>query len=288
MAACSVASANVGLGVLGNPARFQSQTGQRSQTRLLIAGWGADNFAQLFGMMGDRPMLGLNAATISPRAIAHGDGDAYLASLNAAIAAYGRPVYIRPLAEMNGHWNAYSAYEANGAARGADYSTAVFRKAFARIYLAVHGGPGVNTALRRLGVPAFHGTLAANPHAQVIWNPQGYGSPDLPGNSAQAYYPGDRFVDVVGDDLYDIRGKAEWPAADALYRAHPSKPFAFPEWGLWGLDDPGFVQAMAEFVRSHPRTVLISYYSGKPGSVFDLASKPRARAAYRRLIVPLG
>ena len=45
---------------------------------------------------------------------------------------------------------------------------------------------------------------------------------------------------------------------------------------------------MAQFVRTHRRTVLISYHSGRPGSVFDLASKPRSRAAYRRLIVPLG
>jgi hypothetical protein len=287
-ASSRAAAGRVGLGVLGSPSRFRAETGQTSSTRLLIAAWGATNFAQLFSMMGERPMLGLGASAISPGAIARGEADGYLAALNAAIADYGRPLYVRPLAEMNGHWNAYSAYEANGASRGTDHSTAMFRKAFARIYLAVHGGGGVASALRRLGLPPFHGTLAENPFAEVIWNPQGYGSPDLRGNSAQAYYPGDRFVDVVGDDLYDIRGKAEWAAADALYAAHPSKPFAFPEWGLWGLDDPSFVRAMADFVRSHRRTVLISYYSGRPGSVFDLASKPASRAAYRTLIVPLG
>ena len=48
------------------------------------------------------------------------------------------------------------------------------------------------------------------------------------------------------------------------------------------------ISQMADFVHTHPRTHLISYYSGEPGSVFDLASKPASRAAYRRLIVPLG
>jgi hypothetical protein len=48
------------LGVLGNPARFAAITGQQSTARLLIAGWGARNFAQLFSMMGDHPMLGIN------------------------------------------------------------------------------------------------------------------------------------------------------------------------------------------------------------------------------------
>jgi hypothetical protein len=188
---------------------------------------------------------------------------------------------------MNGHWNEYCAYDASGRPRGAEYATTAFRKAFARIYLAVHGGPGVATALARLGMPPLRGKLATNTDVTVIWNPQGYGSPDVAGNSAEAYYPGDAYVDVVGDDLYYIRGKAEWPAAEALYRAHPGKPFAFPEWGLWGLDAPEFVSQMADFVRTHARTRLISYYSGSPGSVFDLASKPASRAAYRRLIVSL-
>ncbi len=122
----------------------------------------------------------------------------------------------------------------------------------------------------------------------MIWNPQGYGSPDLPGNSAAAYYPGDAYVDMVGDDLYDIRGKAEWASAGALYSAHSNKPFAFPEWGLWGIDDPSFVTQMAEFVHSHGRTQLLGYYSGRPGSIFDLAAKARSLASYRKAIVPLG
>src|SRR4029077_4422670 len=124
------------------------------------------------------------------------------------------------------------------------HSTAAFRKAFARVYLILHGGPGVNGRLGRPGLPAVHGALRANPFVNVVWNPQGYGAPDIPGNSAQAYYPGDRYVDVVGDDLYDIGGKREFAAADKLYEAHPSKPFSFPEWGLWGIDDPKFVQQM--------------------------------------------
>ena len=93
---------------------------------------------------------------------------------------------------------------------------------------------------------------------------------------------------MVGDDLYDIGGKAEFAAADRLYKAHPSKPFAFPEWGLRGIDDPKFVQQMAAFVKSHPRTKLISYFNAKPGSIFDLASKPKSLAAYKRYILPLG
>ena len=147
-----------------------------------------------------------------------------------------------------------------------------------------------NAKLRRLGMPPVDRDLPGNPYPQlqVVWNPQGYGSPNVPGNSAQAYYPGDAYVDVVGDDLYDIRFKAEWPAAEKLYKAHPSKPFAFPEWGLWAIDDPSFVRAMAKWIKTHRRTELVSYFKSSPGGIWDLASKPKSLAAYRVLIVPLG
>ena len=215
--------------------------------------------------------------------IAAGKGDGFLVALNRAISGFGGRVYLRPLAEMNGHWNVYSAFDQNGSSRGPAYSTATFRKAFARIYVIAHGGPDAAAALRRLGLPPVRGELAANPELRVIWNPQGYGAPDIPANSAQAYYPGDAYVDVVGNDLYDQGFKAE-----SLYRAHPSKPHAFPEWGLWAIDDPAFVERMGTFVRTHPRVELIAYFDSKSGSTWDLASKPRSRLAYRRLITTLG
>lgn len=298
VAAASAASPvrHIQLGVKGDPARFESLTGHALGARLVIIAWNQGGgsqqyFARLFSTMPGEPMLGIgipNGSSLSPAAIAAGRGDSFLLALNRAVAAWAKPIYVRPLAEMNGWWNSYSAYNRDGSSRGSHYSTRQFRKAFARIYLIVHGDPAANEKLARLGLPPVGGTPTAAPNAQVVWNPQGYGSPDLRGNTAASYYPGDSYVDVVGDDLYDIGYKAAWPAAAALYRAHPRKPFAFPEWGLWGIDDPGFVVAMAHFVRTHARTVLISYFNTQPGSAFDIASKPRARDAYRRLIAPLG
>jgi hypothetical protein len=284
------------LGLLGDPVRFRGETGQESRVRLIIVGWGqggtSEYFERLFATMAEEPMLGVSAGplggSISPESIARGAGDSYLASINQAVADWRKPILIRPFAEMNGYWNSYSAFNKDGSARGADHSTAWFRKAFARVYLALHGGPRVNSDLHRLGLPPIAEPLSSNASVKVVWNPQGYGDPDVPQNSAGSYYPGDAYVDVVGDDLYDIGGKAEWTSAEALYDAHPHKPFAFPEWALWNLDDPGFVDEMAAFVRSHPRVDLISYYSGASGSLFDLASKPRSRAEYARVITPLG
>ena len=286
------------LGVYGDPARFAAQTGQASQTRMFFVGWGqglsyGSPFADLFAMMGAKPMLALNAnlpggGAITPRQVATGSGDAYLVALNHAVHAWAKPIYVRPFPEMNGHWNPFCAYNQNGTRRDASHTTALVRAAFARVYEIVHGGPRVNKVLAALGQPLVRTPLDTNTNAEVIWNPQGAGNPYLPGNSAAAYYPGDSYVDVIGDDLYDIRFNSDWRDAEALYAAHPGKPFAFPEWAPWDIDDPGFVAHMASFVKTHSRVELISYYSGRPGSLFDLARKPKTLSAYRKLILPLG
>jgi hypothetical protein len=299
------AAARPMLGVLGDLDRFRALTGQQSHVGHAILGWNqgyswGTRFRVLLPQYGAMPMIGLGTGTkwpgrreaITPRDIAMGKGDDYLISINRAIAEWGKPIYLRPFGEMNGHWNFYCAYTQSGRPKGASHSTSMFRKAFARVYLIAHGGSAqaLSSRLRRLGLPGITADLEVNPYPRlrVIWNPQGYGSPDIPGNSAQAYYPGDAYVDVVGNDLYNIRGKAEWEANERLYRAHPSKPYAFPEWGNWGIDDPTFIRKMAKFVRQHRRVEMLAYFDSKPGSVFDLGSKPLSRAAYRRYITPLG
>jgi hypothetical protein len=295
--------AAVRLGVAGDKARFRSQTGQRSQVELAFMNWGSgmnnpswlDNF---FAAHGPMPMISFGTKgkggveAIKPRGIASGRGDGYLIELSNAISRYGKPVYMRPLAEMNGHWNYYCAYNRNGSYRGDAYSTANFRNAFRRIYLILHGGTlaEINPRLANRGMPPVRSStdLPSNTLVRVVWNPQGFGSPNLAQNSANSYYPGNSFVDVVANDLYDIRFKAEWDANLALFRSHPSKRYAIGEWGLWGIDDPAFVRRMASFVRNHPRVEAIVYYKSERGSIFDLGSKPKSLAAYKRYIIPLG
>jgi hypothetical protein len=301
----SAASARPFLGVLGPKSRFQQLTGQRSTVGHVIIGWNqgyrwGKPLSTLIPQYGPMPMLGIGTSSwrskgevITPQSIALGRGDAYLYALNRAISLWARPIYLRPFGEMNGHWNVYCAYTTGGRAKGGSHSTAWFRKAFARVYLLAHGGTAVevNVRLRQLGLPPVRTDLAENPFPtlRVIWNPQAEGSPNVPGNRPQAYYPGDRYVDVVGNDIYDIGFRPQWAANERLYRAHPSKPYAFPEWGLWGIDDPAFIRAMAKFVRTHHRVELLSWFNGRAsGGTFDIATKPRSRAAYRALITPLG
>jgi len=291
------------LGIKGDPSRFQSLTGQDSQVHHVIVAWGqgqvwGSHFIDLFHQLGGIPMIGLATGgrdgkeAITPEQIARGTGDSYLLALNGAISEFAQEIYIRPFGEMNGYWNMYCAYTKTGASKP-HHQTSWFRKAFARVYLIVHGGPiaDINANLKQLGMPPVAGgDLPPNPYplTRVVWNPQGFGDPDIPGNSAQAYYPGDNYLDLVGNDLYDIKGKAEWDSNEALYKAHPGKPYSFPEWGLWGVDDPVFIKKMGDFVRTHKRTEMLAYFESVPGSIFDLQTKPLSKAAYRSYITSLG
>ncbi len=140
------------LGVFGGRARFDGLTGQQTQVGHAIFGWGQSGFDGSLPKLGPTPMIGMVAQSVTPLAIAQGKGDGYLLELNSALSRWGSTVYVRPVPEMNGHWNAYCAYTKSGRFKGAAYSTANYRKAFARIYLLVHGGPAatINAQLATL------------------------------------------------------------------------------------------------------------------------------------------
>jgi hypothetical protein len=121
------------LGLLGGRERFDALTGQRTRVGHVIfaleqSDGSAAVFTRVFAALGEIPMLGINTHG-APLQIAQGRVDATLLALNAAIAEFSGPIYVRPFGEMNGHWNAYCAFSASGASKGPAYSTAAFRKA---------------------------------------------------------------------------------------------------------------------------------------------------------------
>ena len=69
------------------------------------------------------------------------------------------PAYVRLMAEMNCHWNVYSAY---GPHRDRAHSTSAYKAAWRRTTVILRGGPGVDAQLRALHqapLPADAGDL---------------------------------------------------------------------------------------------------------------------------------
>jgi hypothetical protein len=293
------AQAAVMIGAYGNTARFDRLTGQRTESGLVFLGWDqgrtwGSKYEFFLNGLGQRPHIALHTEgrgrNMTPSAIALGKGDAHLIGLAEAIAESGKPAIIRPLGEMNNSKNPYCAFTPSGGRRGAAYSARWYRKAFQRIFILMHGGTAqaMTARLRALGMPGVRADLPAvrYPQMALVWNPLAVGVPNVPGNHFRAYYPGGRYVDAYGNNYYNTGGGYAFHRTEELYHAYPRKPFFFPEWGL-SLDTPDYVRAFATFVRRHRRVRFISFFNGPAGSAYDIGTKPRSRAAYRRFIVPL-
>ena len=281
------------LGVVGpDPAAFDRLTRHAHKLHLVFVSGGGSELLKT--LEADRAEGRITIVTLngqsSPAAFARGDFDGLLAPMSEAANAVGTPVWIRPVPEMNGHWSEWAAFDRAGRPRGPTFSTTTFKQAFRRIALIMRGGPAnrINGRLRSLGMPPLRGVaateLTASGKVAMLWNPQGQGSPNVAGNQPQDFWPGPEYVDYVGNDLYEIGGRAFWPGMDTLYNAF-DKPFVIGEWAPWGYDSPEYVRQMFAWVAAHPRTVGLVYFnkgwSGGNGT-FELQRKPRSLAAYRQ------
>ena len=223
--------------------------------------------------------------TITPLEIARGRGDAYLLRINRSIAAWGRPTYVRLLAEMNQADNAYAGFDHSGRSRGRSHAPRTFRQAWRRAALILRGGPlaRIDARLRRLGLPPVAGAPGdlPRPRLAMVWVPQTRGTPDIRANMPAAYWPGRRYVDWVGTDFYSRYPNFHW--LEQFYDRFGGKPFAFGEWALWGRDDPAFVRRLFRWVRTHRRVRMMLYNQGaQAGGPFRLSRYPRARGELRR------
>lgn len=153
---------------------------------------GSDEWAGVFredwvsaaAARGARPMISWEAwrtaGSFDPefhlRRIAEGSQDAYLSQFARDVAAYGQPVWIRLMPEMNGDWTSW-----NGTVN--DQTAEDFVAAWRHI------------------VELFRAEGAGN--AQWVWSPNETDEPRVDDNRMERYFPGEAYVDVVGIDGYN-------------------------------------------------------------------------------------
>jgi hypothetical protein len=254
----------------GAPLEYMFQAAEREHARLMI----------------HVSTLTNGRETVTPGAIANGAEDGYLIGLNERIAQGDSPVYVRLMSEMNGHWNPYAAFDANGRGRGAARTTAAFRRAWKRSALIVRGGDvaAIDRRLKQLGLPPVRTgeESLARPKVAFLWVPQVAGAPDTRANAPRAYWPGREYVDWVGTDFYSKF--PNFTGLERFYRefAREGKPFMFGEWAMWGRDDAAFVQRFFAWAGSHGRVRMLMYNQGnKTDGPFRLHRYPRAAKVLR-------
>jgi len=265
-----------------------------------------------WGKTDTRGVLSLSTApgggseVITPRAIARGRDDRYVLRLARTIEETGQTVYIRLMPEMNGHWNPYSAFNADGSARDRNHSAHWYRKAWRRFTLLVRGGSRkrVNERLVRNGLPRILRADSQNdpvyeggadgeplpvperlptPRVAMMWVPQTFGSPNVAGNQPADYWPGGRYVDWVGFDIY-AKFAAAFDDGTAFFSRYRHKPFVIGEYGPWDSDPGGaFTRRLFDWAEAHERVKMLLYYRGvDPDNAYNVQHYPSARRVIRR------
>jgi hypothetical protein len=276
---------------------YQSRVGKHVAVRGSFIRWGSSYEWAINEAASNDSRLLLHVSTavgqhqpeaISPGAIARGEGDRFLVSLNRRLGRIGQPVYLRWLGEMNNCDNAYSSRRCDGSKRNRNHTPSTFKQAWRRAVLIVRGGDvaGINRRLAALGMKPVDVASAVLPEPQVafIWSPMTGGSPMIPALRPGVFWPGAEYVDWVGTSFY-----SKFPTFQYLtpyyenFAARYRKPFAFVEWAIWDSDDPGFVRRFFSWVGNHRRTQMISYNHGSlRNGPFVLSRFPRSAAQIRR------
>jgi hypothetical protein len=254
----------------GGPTGFIYKAANRSGSRLMLHISTQDGYG--------------TKQVITPLGIANGEGDRYLIRTNKEIAEYGKPTYVRFLAEMNQTNNGYSAYNRDGSSRGKSHSTKAFIAAWRRATLILRGGAvaDIDSKLAALHLPPL-GTTATDlpvPQVAMAWVPQTEGTPNIFKNRARAYWPGRKYVDWVGTDFYSKF--PNFKDLETFYDDFKGMPFVFGEWAMWGADNAAFVHQFFDFVNSHTRVKMLLYNQGNlVGGPFRLTRYPNSTAALR-------
>lgn len=278
-------------GVVGPPiSAYTSAVGKHPAVYQIFSAWG-EYLPRMFQDAENaraRLMISITTASgsremVTPGGIARGDGDSWLIAIGKQAFQSGVVTYVRLMAEMDGNWNPYCAYNADGSKRDRDHSTAAFRRAWKRVTLIVRGGSlrTIDSTLARLGMPPLRTNHdLPRPRIAMLWVPQVAGAPDIRGNQPRDYWPGGSWVDWVGTDFYS--NAPNFTGLTSFYGQHRSKPFMFGEYAVWGADDPGWVNHLFSWVRTHRRTRMLIYNQGlDPNGPFRLWRYPRAARALR-------
>lgn len=291
--------------------RFNRQVKSHNALNLVFYHWGVPLSGAIdrWKKMNARGVLSLSTApgggaeVISPREISRGRDDEYPLDLWRAIRNSGEVTYVRPFGEMNLHYNPYSAFNADGSPR-AGHSTHAFKLAWKRMVLIMRGGQRsrINKKLGDMGMPKI---LRANRNdspiydrfevpkvldpAKVafVWTPLTRGSPNVPGNTPQAYFPGRKYVDWVGTDVYSkFSNSTLWTNLNSFFDRYKGYPFMLPEYGAWDNDQDGsFTRRIHKWARNHRRVRALVYYrSVNTDNIFNLQFYDGARHSLRNIL----
>ena len=218
--------------------------------------------------MPDKGKDGAAGSKYSLSAVAKGKFDPGLRALGAQLRTLKKSAIVRPMPEPNTPWYAWS-----GSAKG--NSAADYIKAWKH----------VRSVLRK-----------ADPKVRLLWAPYARSVPDTPQNTIASYFPGAKYVDLVGASAANFgttKGLA-WSTPTQLFSTAyttieglAKKPFWIAETGstATGGDQRGWIQSLGTLRTTMPQLTGVVWFDVKdPSGDFRLRSTPAATSAFKGLL----
>jgi hypothetical protein len=201
------------------------------------------------------------------RSIAGGAFDAYIESWANGLKAFGKPVYLRPMHEMNGNWYPWGGSVNRNSA--ADY-VAAWRRMW--------------TIFARVGAT----------NVRWVWSPY---VEDVPANAAnrfERYYPGARYVDVLALDGYnwgsDFPQYGGWRSFAQIFSRPLVRIAALGSQPIWiaetasapeGGDKARWVREMFSWIAAQPRVGALVWFNVVKERDWRATSPSSVSAAFR-------
>jgi beta-mannanase len=198
--------------------------------------------------------------------IGGGAYDGYIRSWARCLRQVAKPIFLRPMHEMNGNW-----YPWGGTVNGND------PPAFIRAWKHLH----------RL----FREEMADN--VLWVWCPFAHSLPDTPGNVLEHYFPGEKLVDWLALDLYNHSTQgASWQSFSQMFASPykrllalaPDKPVMIAEIGCAeaGGDKAAWIkEALLDLADKYPRVEVVVWFHINKECDWRIDSSPSALAAFR-------
>jgi hypothetical protein len=222
----------------------------------------------LVSWMPDKGKDGTAGSKYSLSAVAKGSFDQGLRALGAQLLTLRKSPIVRPMPEPNTPWYAWS-----GSAKG--NSAATYVKAWKHVRSVL---------------------LKADPKVRLLWAPYARSVPDTPQNTIASYFPGAKYVDLVGASAANFgtaKGLA-WSTPSELFSTAYStieglakKPFWIAETGstATGGDQRGWIQSLGSLRSTMPQLTGVVWFDVKdPSGDFRVRATPASTSAFKGLL----
>jgi len=259
-------------------ATLETKTGQRAAVSHYFLGVAVESFnftmADNATSHGAIPMITLEfwdfrkVTSLQPEyrleRITAGAHDAYLRNFARDARAFGHPILLRPLHEMNGSWYPWCG-TLNGNAPDD----------FVGAWRHIHD--------------VF--TQEGADNVRLVWCPNAESVPDTPLNEIGEYWPGEAYVDYVALDGYNSGAPNRWRDFGDIFGGGyrdvtmlTNKPLFIAETGcaMVGGDKGAWIEEMfGELSSSYPRVKGVVWFNARKERDWRIESSPQSLAAFR-------